>query len=71
MSPKYAKTISMTGAVRQFFTDNPDEELTPPQVRAKFNLSQSQFYEVMKTLAAEGLLESVHVVRNRRMGIAA
>lgn len=62
---------TMTDRLREFFASNPDEELTIAQCMVKFDITRSQFDTIAQVLKAEGLIESVHVVRNKRKGVMA
>ena len=64
------KPDTMTGRVEQFFKDNPDEELTYSLMAKKWDLTRMQVAQIVKTLTGRGVLESVHVIRNRQKGIA-
>lgn len=61
---------SVRQRVRQFFVDNPDEELTYEEMAAKFDTTINHCRELVKALKDEGLIESVHVIRNRSKGTA-
>ena len=50
-------------AVRAFFRANPSEELGLRDIEAKFDVSYKRACTIAETLAREGLVESVHVVR--------
>jgi DNA-binding GntR family transcriptional regulator len=54
---------SLTDQVRQWFRDNPGEELTYPDMGVRFGLAQKPLYDVICRLKAEGVVEVVHVVK--------
>lgn len=54
----------------RFYEQNPDEELTHADIHAKFGVTRKNTEQALILLRKEGLLESVHVVRLRRKGIA-
>lgn len=54
--------------VREFFVNNPDEELTYALLMDKFDLTRSYAAEIVKILKDEGLIECVFVIRNRNHG---
>lgn len=56
-----------TGRVRQFFLDNPCEELTIAEISEKFDLSVEQVRDVLHHLRDDGTVESLHVVRAARL----
>lgn len=57
------RSTGATQAARQFFTDNPDEELLFSDFQSKFGATKSNVISIIKVLRREGLIESVHVVR--------
>ena len=61
---------SLTQRVRQFFAENPDEELTYEDMAAKFDVPVNYCREVVRALKTKGEIESVHVIRNPRKGRA-
>ena len=56
--------------MRRFYLDNPAEELTYALIQAKYGCSYRVALYVVETLAEEGLIERVHVIRLRARGIA-
>lgn len=64
------KVLSLKLRVKRFFLDNPDEEVTPAEFRAKWSCTEATRRWLIVALAEEGLLESVHVIRLRAKGIA-
>lgn len=56
--------------VKRFYADNPSEELTHTLLREKFSCSKWTAVWILRELIAEGVLESVHVIRLRTKGIA-
>lgn len=61
---------SVPEAVRRFFLANPDEELTFEQLALKFGCTVWTARHAVRELKEAGLIESVHVIRNRSKGIA-
>lgn len=61
---------SLLDRVRQFYIDNPTEELTHAQLATKFGCTLKQANYATQYLAGVGLLESVHIVRRPQMGRA-
>jgi AraC-like DNA-binding protein len=51
--------------VRQYFIDNPDEELTYEAIMIKFDVTKRSAFRVVYALTELGMLEHVHVVRLR------
>jgi hypothetical protein len=64
------KVLGLKYRVRCFFRDNPQEELTHSLLRSKFGCTVATSKWLVSTLVEEGLVESVHVIRLRTMGIA-
>lgn len=65
------KVLGLKLRVRRFFAENPDEEMTAAQFRAKFNCTEATRRWIMVSLGGEsGEIESVHVIRLRAKGIA-
>lgn len=56
--------------VRRFYADNPDEELTWPELREKFGCSRHTARWVVRALIEDGFLESERLVRRRALAIA-
>ena len=65
-----AKKLSRNGlvSIEQFFTENPDEELTLADMRVKFDISAVNAKEAVRRAKARIGLESMHVVRLRAKG---
>jgi DNA-binding GntR family transcriptional regulator len=59
---------SLTDQVRQWFRDNPGEELTYADMAVKFGLQEKPLYAVISVLKAERLVEVVHVVKGLPVG---
>lgn len=59
---------SIADRVLKFFQDNPDEELTPQDIRDKFGASYSSASNMLQRHG--DILESVHVVRLKSKGVA-
>jgi len=60
---------SIAQRVAKFFRDNPEEELTYPDLAVKFpEAAMGTLREIVKRLGARGEVESVHVIRNPSMG---
>lgn len=57
------KPASKMRMIAAFFLDNPEEELTYEQVQIKFSVPRSTAKAALRDLYAEGLLESVRVIR--------
>lgn len=68
MEPKVR--LGLKHRVKCYFRDNPQEELTHPVLRVKFGCTVATAKWLVATLVEEGLIESVHVIRLRSMGIA-
>lgn len=56
-------TGSVAYRLREFFAENPDEELDYAGVRAKFNCSDGAARCAVMKLTKRGVLESAHVIR--------
>jgi hypothetical protein len=54
---------SVTDRIRQFYLTNPDEEMTGEDLAVKFDATKNQLDHARKTLAAQGLIETVTVTR--------
>jgi len=67
---KPQKRKSLRVRVLEFFRDNPTEELTHQLLYAKFGCPKWTAVGVIRELVADGVLESVHVIRLRSAGIA-
>ena len=67
--PPRSGRLPLATRVRQFFADNPDEELTLDDMAAKFDASLVSCRSAVKDLVREGGIESVHVVRARSKGM--
>ncbi len=61
---------SVTAWLTQFYTDNPDEELTFADIATKYGCSLWTARTAVYNLQREGVLESVHVIRTRVRGMA-
>lgn len=57
---------SNSGKLRAFFAENPDEELTPADAAAKLGIPQNKIYNITRKLAADGVIESLWIIRKRR-----
>lgn len=57
------KPDSKVGRIRAFFEANPDEELTYPDIMAKFGLTHVEARTAVKLLRERKQLETVHVIR--------
>lgn len=60
---KYHKQASKMRMIADFFLKNPGEYLTHEDVQAKFDVPAATAKIALKRLYAEGLLESVRVIR--------
>jgi hypothetical protein len=60
---------SVVGRLKRFYEDNPEEELTFPDICAKFSCSYGAAAEAVKQLRHLGFLESVSVIRTRKKGM--
>lgn len=69
---KYSKRgMGVAPRLMAWLKANPDEELTPQQVAARFDCTLHAAYEAVRHLQRAGeQIESVHVVRMRSKGIA-
>lgn len=56
-------TGSVAYRLREFFAENPDEELDYDGVKAKFSCSDSAARSAVQALTKRGVLESAHVIR--------
>jgi DNA-binding IclR family transcriptional regulator len=61
---------SFRSRLLDYFARNPDEELSYAGVVAKFGISEKSARNIVPSLARQGLLESVHVIRLRSKGVA-
>lgn len=59
----YSPKGSMTNRVRQFFADNPDEELTVVDLCRKFDVTKAQAHVICQELAKQGAIEKMFIVR--------
>lgn len=57
------KPGSLRARLMAFFEANPDEELTPRQIEAKFEVSSHRVVDVVTELTQSKRLEKVSVVR--------
>lgn len=57
---------SATGKARVWFEQNPNAEVTPHELCTRLNLTKIQAYGVIRNLKAQGVCESVRVVRLKR-----
>lgn len=68
---KVGRKTGLSKSVRQFFTANPDEELTYEQIEIKFGCDRSAAKMAVRYLMMfDDGLESVHVVRLKANGRA-
>lgn len=58
---------SATGQARTFFESNPGIELTPHELSSRLGLTKMQAYTVIRNLKAQGVCESVRVVRLKKV----
>ncbi len=56
---------SLENRIRQFFLNNPDEELSYMDMATKFDCSRDSARNAVAELRKAGMLESLHVVRMR------
>lgn len=61
---------SAQSRLRQFFIDNPDEELGFKDAAEKLGVPVRTVRAAVKELRAEGVIESVHVIRRAEKGRA-
>lgn len=61
---------SLTARIRRFFVENPDEEMTYELLAAKYDAPIYTVRDIVKHLREAGIVESLHVIRNRSKGIA-
>jgi hypothetical protein len=54
--------------IREFFQNNPEEELDYEAMVAKFSITKQYAHEVVKQLKREGVVEAVYVIRNPSKG---
>ena len=54
---------SLENRIRQFFLNNPDEELSYIDMAVKFGCSRDSARNAVAELRKGGLLESLHIVR--------
>jgi DNA-binding transcriptional MocR family regulator len=57
---------SITGKIRSFFRENPDEYLTKEDLVAKFGFTKNQVDRAMDSLKARGLIDSTYVYRVKK-----
>lgn len=57
---------SYVGRIRQFFQDNPDEELTHKDIAVKLDLPLSKVYTLVRVLDRDGICETVRVIRKKQ-----
>lgn len=57
------KTYSIARRLRMFFLANADEYLTADDVAVKLGCTRPQAMRAIETLRAEGLVETMHIVR--------
>lgn len=70
MTEPKGKPASLAARIRQFFVDNPDEEMTYELLTAKFSVHHQSVRDAVRALRDEGLLETLHVVRRVEKGRA-
>lgn len=56
-------TAGLGTKLREFFANNPDEELTYADALAKFECTYQNFRTTLSRLVASGELETVHTIR--------
>lgn len=56
----------MPERIAQFFADNPDEELTYEDARAKWGLTKAQLHETLTRLRSLQCVETVQLIRAKR-----
>lgn len=61
---------TLTGRMRRFFVDNPDEEMTFELLAVKFDAPVDAVRSVVRVLREAGVVESLHVIRHPSKGIA-
>lgn len=54
---------SHCGRLREFFKQNPDEELSHRDIEAKLGITSSTLYNVLRILKRDGICETVLTVR--------
>lgn len=59
----YNGTICKRAQIRQFFEDNPTEELSYKDLLTKFDLNPASARNMLHELRAEGSVESLYVIR--------
>lgn len=69
-APRPRDPESLFSRLRQFYEDNPDEELSFADAALKFGATRRNVESVVEQLRKLGVLESVHVIRRREKGIA-
>ncbi len=57
---------SNVGRIRQFFLDNPDEELTYHDMAVKLEIPLSRVYTLVRVLDRDGICEPVRVIRAKQ-----
>lgn len=70
MTEPKVKPMPLATRIRQFFVDNPDEEMTYELLTAKFGAHHQTVRDAVRVLRDEGLLEALHVVRRVEKGRA-
>jgi biotin operon repressor len=66
--PRILREDALVARLTEFYTDNPDEELTYALIREKFGMSRGVVEKAIATLRRVGFLESVHVIRRVEKG---
>ena len=68
MNPKgNPQEASNSGKMRAFFKANPDAQITPHELAKMLGgLTKVQTYNVMRNLKAQGICESVRIVRAKK-----
>jgi len=59
---------TLTGRLRAFFQESPDEELTPEQAAVKFDVPLKKIQGAISGLMKAGELEKVYVIRAKQKG---
>ena len=52
--------------IKQFFDDNPDEQLTHADALVKFGGGKKTLNEAISRLKSVGVVETIHVIRAKR-----
>jgi hypothetical protein len=62
-----AEPVGLGSKLRDFFAQNPDEELSYGDVMAKFGCSHGNLRTTVSRLVANGEIEVLHVVRRSQI----